>query len=139
MNELFYGIISGLIVLILVELFRSFVLPFLKGKQNHVPDIAGSWIGFDINGDGKEIECSSLHINQIGTKITAKAVRNDRTFFYKGYLSSGQIILNFEQIEGNGYIIGTMVLHLAGNLNSLTGKSTFFNHDEGRVITVDKI
>jgi hypothetical protein len=53
-----------------------------------------------------------------------------RRFEYEGRWSSEQLFLFFEEDRGRGFIVGTLVLHLSGNLDTLQGRSTYHNKKE---------
>jgi hypothetical protein len=62
-----------------------------------------------------------------------------RTFEYEGRFTAGQLVLFFEDKQGRGYIVGTVVLHLSPDLSTLTGRSTYFAHAEGSVVSTTRI
>jgi hypothetical protein len=109
----------------------------LQGAQ--LPDLSGSWAGFSLDSASPDEHVSTMEVEQHGIFVRASIVRkvNEgvRTFDYEGRFSSGQLILFFEDKKGRGYIIGTVVLHLSPDLRSLVGRSTYFDHAEGKVVS----
>lgn len=81
---------------------------------------------------------SRLEIKQYGNRLVATVIRNgqngERRFKYEGHIVSGQVILNFEEVKGEGYNVGSMVLYLKDSLKELVGKVTYFHHDQGEVV-----
>jgi hypothetical protein len=102
-----------------------------------VPDLSGDWAGFSPDGPAPNTRNSTLCIEQRGTFIRATLIREvregTRTFDYEGRFTAGQLVLFFEDKQGRGYIVGTVVLHLSPDLRTLTGRSTYFAHAEGSV------
>lgn len=143
MTNLFIGVIGSIIAWILIELFSKLIIPYFQGLFNETPNIAGRWNGIETDINGNEIHKSRLEVKQIGTRITAQVYRSsnngERVFDYKGLFLSGQVVLNFVEPKGRGRNIGAMVLHLSGDLNNLIGKSTYYHHDIGNVISDDKL
>jgi len=104
-----------------------------------LPDLSGKWAGFFPEGPNPNQQNSELSIEQRGSFVRATIVRKaragDRIFEYEGRFTSGQLVLFFEDMKGRGYIVGTVVLHLSPDLRSLTGKSTYFHHAHGTVVS----
>ena len=110
-----------------------------RGSATPQPDISGIWYGYALDGPNPDKVNSELQIELYGAFVRASIKRNVkdgyRTFRYEGVLTSGQIVLFFEDEKGPGFVVGTMVLHLAGDLKSLVGRSTFYDHARGMVIS----
>ena len=138
-------IITGIIASIFFELLRVFGLPIFQGRRYNVPDIAGNWRGYDIKQDGTKTESMLLEIKQLGTKIKAIIRRKaptdseTRVFKYEGTFISGQVLLKWKEIKGEGYNMGALVLKLSGNLKELKGKTTYFHHDKGEIVSSDRV
>lgn len=105
-----------------------------------IPNIKGSWAGFDPEGPCPSLQLSTLEIEQHGNFIRATIVRNateggTRNFEYEGRFTAGQLVLFYEDSRGRGYVVGTMVLHLSADLRTLRGRTTYHSHDENRVVS----
>ncbi len=113
------------------------------GAAVELPDVSGSWSGYSPDAPDPNAQISTLHIKQKGSFIRARVerqVRNGlRHFEYEGRFTSGQLILFFEEPRGRGFIVGTMVLYLSGDLRKLTGKATFYHHTKGQVVANDRV
>ncbi|MEO0545412.1 MAG: hypothetical protein AAF035_00550 [Pseudomonadota bacterium] len=140
LHDLIIGISGGLIVIIIERAFSLFILPIYQKKVQNLPNFDNTkWLGYSDDERFKDKSQSTLHIRQVGNRISATAVRQvkagERTFKYKGRMYGGQIILEFFDEEGPGLIVGTMVLHVGSDLKTLRGASTYFHHDKGRVVS----
>jgi hypothetical protein len=107
------------------------------------PDLSGTWTGYSFQEDRPTEPNSRMEIAQRGAFVRAVIYRDTkdggrRVFEYEGRLTSGQLVLFFEDKFGRGYIVGTMVLHLAGNLRSMTGLSTYYHHTQREVISTKR-
>ena len=102
-----------------------------------LPNLSGKWAGYSPESPTPTKQLSTLEIEQHGTFIRATVQREvsggTRSFEYEGRFTSGQLVLFFEDREGRGYIVGTVVLHLSPDLQSLVGRSTYFDHSENIV------
>ena len=148
MNNWLIGIASSLtasvIAVFAAFILRTSIIPRLRGIFLKTPDIEGSWEGYEPDSDWPDEKVSSLQIKQKGTKISASIVRrgksgNERHFKYDGFITSGQLVLNFEEPDGAGYIVGAMVLVLSSNRQKLTGRTTYFHHDRNEVVSFSKL
>jgi hypothetical protein len=145
--EIFTDWLNGIAVAVLTAvtlfIYQNYLHPLLLGIIQSAPNLRGTWLGYDLDKDGKEIRTSMMEIKQIGTKIYASVNRQsdkgDRTFKYKGTVSSGQVVLIWKESKSHGYNMGTMTLLLSGDLKSLKGKTTYNHHDLGKIISQDKI
>jgi hypothetical protein len=124
---------------------RTRMLKFTSDElqpSNGLPDLSGEWNGYSPDCPTPDISNSTLTIEQRGSFIRATVVRQvrdgQRTFDYEGRYTSGQLVLFFEDKMGRGYIVGTVVLHLSPDLQSLTGLATYFAHAEGIVISTSR-
>lgn len=104
------------------------------------PALDGQWAGFDPEGPDPNQQLSTLSIEQHGVFVRAVVSRKSstggmRTFEYEGKFTSGQLVLFYEDTSGRGYIVGTVVLHLSADLKTLRGRTTYFSHDESRVVS----
>ena len=110
-----------------------------RGSATPQPDISGIWYGYALDGPNPDKVNSQLDIELYGAFVRATIKRNVkdgyRTFTYEGVVTSGQIVLFFEDQKGPGFIVGAMVLHLAGDLKSLVGRSTFYDHAKAMVVS----
>jgi len=110
-----------------------------RGSATPQPDISGIWFGYAPDGPNPDKVNSQLDIELYGAFVRATIKRNvkdgHRTFTYEGVVTSGQIVLFFEDQKGRGFIVGAMVLHLAGDLKSLVGRSTYYDHAKATVVS----
>jgi hypothetical protein len=108
-----------------------------------IPAIAGRWLGYSPDGPEPTQTTSTMFVEQHGAFIRAtidREVRDGRRKFeYEGRLSSGQLVLFFEDVRGRGYIIGTLVLYLAGDLRSMVGRSTYYHHTKKTVVSTQRV
>jgi hypothetical protein len=103
------------------------------------PDLSGTWAGYSLDGPNPSQQNSTMEVVQRGSFVRA-TVRRDvqdgqRTFEYEGRFVAGQLVLFYEDQQARGYVVGTMVLHLAGNLRRLSGRSTYYHHTEKQVVS----
>ena len=47
-------------------------------------------------------------------------------------------VLFFEDKQGRGYIVGTVVLYLSGDLRTLVGRSTYYDHTKKQVVSTSR-
>jgi hypothetical protein len=112
-------------------------------ENSSLPNISGTWDGYSPSDSGLGEKTSTLKIEQkTGSLIRAFVERRTpagtRRFDYEGRFSAGQLVLFFEDIAGRGFIIGSMVLHLSSDLQTLTGKITYYHHDHHQVLATDR-
>jgi len=143
-KELTTEILVAILIAVSIFIFNKFLRPFTLGVLQRTPDVTGAWTGFDINEHGQEQQLSRMEIRQLGTNITATIIRQtanggERIFKYHGTISSGQVLLIWKEEIGNGYNMGTLTLLLSGNLQQLKGKTTFNHHDEGKIISQERV
>lgn len=108
-----------------------------------VPNLQGSvWEGYSPKHPESGIT-SRLEISQSGNMIRANIQRRvsdgEREFLYEGKIIGGDILLTWEEIDGAGYIVGAMVLHLVHDLKRLEGRSTYYSHKHGEVISSKRL
>ena len=142
-EQLGIGVLGGLILLLITSSFANWIIPTVKGRIQKVPKLNNSnWEGYYPKID-KNNPSSRLEIRQAGTNIkatiTRKVKNGERKFKYAGKISGGQLVLTWEEPDGAGYIIGAMVLNLSQYLRALQGKSTYFSHKYGKVVSTDRI
>lgn len=108
-----------------------------------VPDLSGEWAGYSPDGPAPDTRNSTLSIEQRGSFVRATVIREvregTRAFEYEGRFTAGQLVLFFEDKQGRGYIVGTVVLHLSPDLRTLSGRSTYFAHAEGSVTSSTRV
>lgn len=108
-----------------------------------LPDISGEWAGYSPDGPTPSVQNSTLEIEQHGSFVRATVIRKvkdgARIFEYEGKFTAGQLVLFFEDKQGRGYIVGTVVLHLSPDLRVLAGRSTYFAHAHGSVTTTNRL
>jgi len=108
-------------------------------RSANLPDLSGTWAGYSPEGPNPSERNSTLQIEQHGSFVHAtierKADGGLRIFKYEGRFTSGQLVLFFEEEKGRGFIVGTVVLYLSGNLRTLVGRSTYYDHTLKEVIS----
>jgi hypothetical protein len=117
---------------------RARMLKLSAGAErgSGLPNLSGTWAGYSPEGSRPTEQLSTMTLEQYGSLVRATVVRTaKRVFEYEGRLTSGQLVLFFEDPKGRGYIVGTMVLHLGSDLQTLVGRSTYFDHAEGIVVS----
>ncbi|MGV6804084.1 MAG: hypothetical protein ACWA49_07750 [Ruegeria sp.] len=139
-KEWVVAIFGGLAVLSVQKGFSDFIIPIYKGKVEKLPNFNKTeWRGYPDNNELDGEPTSTLTIRQRGNKINAKIVRDAgkgiRNFHYSGKMYGNQIVLEFFDEQGPGYIVGTMVLHIGSDLRTLRGASTFVHQDKSRVVS----
>lgn len=139
MNEFVIGVLSGLFTGFIIWITQEFLYPQLVGFANKVPKISGTWVLYDSsNKDAKKL--SRITIQQFGTRIraTSERINSGRKFKYKGTFDSGILTLVFEEVGGEGYIVGTTVVKLSSNRQILEGQSTYYKHDTGTIVNIPR-
>ena len=139
-----YGVIAAAIYAVLRFTLVEHVAPRFRGWRRSVPNLNGTkWLGFSPESIQPDEPNSRLILEQVGDRVKASVERDvltgKRNFRYAGAIASGQIVLSWEEPEGAGYIVGAMVLKLSGNLRELRGRTTFYHHDKGKVISEEKL
>lgn len=111
--------------------------------NSSLPNISGIWDGFTLTDSHSHEKTSTLEIEQRGSFVRAVVERRVpggvRRFDYEGRFSAGQLVLFFEDTAGRGFIIGSLVLHLSSDVQTLIGKSTFYHHDNNQVVAADRL
>lgn len=107
-----------------------------------VPDVSGLWAGYSPDGPNPSQQNSTLEIEQFGSFIRATITRDVRdgmrVFEYEGRITAGQLVLVWEEQKGRGFIVGTMVLHILGDLRTMVGNSTYYHHTHNRVVSTPR-
>ena len=138
------GLLSSLgatfLVIVGQWLLRDRLIPLWRARVLKAPNIDQTrWHGFSPDGPEPEKPNSVLSIKQTGTRIRATADRTvkegKRTFSYEGWMYSGQLVLTWEEPEGAGFIVGSMVLVLSSDLQELEGNSTYYHHRRKKVVS----
>jgi hypothetical protein len=111
-------------------------------SSSTAPNLSGAWAGFFPDGDRPDQQNSTLEIEQHGSFVRATITREvregTRVFDYEGRFTSGQLVLFFEDKQGRGYIVGTVVLYLSGDLRTLVGRSTYYDHTKKQVVSTSR-
>lgn len=119
------------------------ILPTDTQPSASVPDVSGQWHGYTPGRPNPEISNAVMDVEQYGTFIRATIERTGkigtRIFEYEGRLTSGQLVLFFEDVRGRGFIVGTVILYVSGNLQTLTGRNTYYHHTQKKVISTERI
>ncbi|MBC7873991.1 MAG: hypothetical protein H7Y01_08345 [Ferruginibacter sp.] len=142
-KEWLNGIIIAAVTALAIFIFKNYLHPFILGILQRTPNLSGVWDSFDIE-NGEEIPKGRMEIRQIGNLVYATVHRKkhgggERVFKYRGTISSGQVVFIWKEIKSNGYNMGTMALVLSGDLLKLKGMTTFHHHDQGKIISQEKI
>jgi len=124
-------IVSAVLAVVAAEMTRIYLAPLLRAwwpmRRASVHRLNGTWT----------YDQGTLEISQYGTTIKAKATRTEensvRHFVYEGKLMGGQLVLTWKQSGGEGHIVGTMVLRITGDGNTLEGMTTYLQHDKAKV------
>jgi hypothetical protein len=138
--DLAIGVLAGVVTAFLLWVSNEFLYPYVAGMLADTPDLNKTkWGGRDKYDDPSNPATSTMEINQLGTRISAVIRRKtkegkERVFNYRGKIRSGQIVLTWEELEGEGYNVGAMILHLSGKLNKLEGVSTYLKHDTSELV-----
>jgi len=107
------------------------------------PDLSGEWLGFAPDGPTPDVPDSSLYIEQHGSFIRANVVRRagdeQRFFDYEGRFTAGQLVLFFEEKQGRGFLVGSVVMRLLSDLRTLSGRVTYFSHTQTAVVSPARI
>lgn len=100
-----------------------------------VPDLRGIWRISRASGDGSLIDEGPVEIEQNGNEVIGKHMDSvsGRVFKYSGIISSGQVVLTFEEQGGEGYIIGTMIFKVDSQRKKMSGRSLYWRHDDNRM------
>lgn len=119
------------------------VLPSETEPSAAVPDVSGRWLGYTPSDPNPGEANAVMEVEQHGSFIRATIERTGksgtRVFEYEGRIASGQLVLFFEDVRGRGFIIGTVILYLSGNLQSLVGRNTYYHHTKKEVVTTERI
>ena len=132
MCSLLIGIVSSIIGGGVLKAYQLWFLPKITQCLHSVPRL---------NGTRWKYCGGLLEIYQWGNRISAKATRPNsaRIFQYQGKITSGQLILTWEEPDGAGYIVGAMVLKLSQDQKTLKGKTVYLNQNKGAVVSHDRL
>ncbi len=145
MDTFLIGVASSIVAGFIIYMLRNWIVPLFNNKLRIADDISGDWVGYILNEDGSKEEKPRLrfHINQFGTKVSAKgemeAKIGVRTFKYHGKFISGQVLFDWDEKKAQNSNIGSLVLRVSGDMHQLKGKSTYFHKDKNEVISEDVI
>ena len=139
MSDLIIGIVAGLLTGFIAWIVKEFLFPKFIGFANKVPNISGAWTLYD-SAKNLDQPLSKLTIRQFGIRIhaTSERIRSGRRFRFKGTFDSGILTLVFEEVGGEGYIVGATVLKLSSTRQVLEGQSTYYQHDSGKIINIPR-
>lgn len=141
MENLVVGTAGSVLGALIISIWHFSVAPRIRSSRYRVPNIDGTvWDGYD--SEDSIQPNSSLRISQRGDRIDAVVERRTtsrtRTFKYHGFLRGGQLVMTWEEPEGEGLICGAIVLKISGSLNTLIGKSVFEKLDCASVETENR-
>lgn len=116
----------------------QWILPLIRGWGRQLPRLNNTTWTSTTDAEGVT---SRLTIWQSGTRITAKIEhmgrRQGRTFEYEGHISGHQIVLTWHDADSPEQLIGAYVMMLSQDRQSLTGKTVYYRHSEGKVVAID--
>lgn len=129
----------------IIGYYWKFIKPIIINIFQRVPKISGKWLAYD--DESKNEQSGSCIIGQWGNqiKITMTLTKSrkgkpiNREFILKGTLISNHLIMKFEEDAGRGFINGAAVFKLDGNLKTLSGLVTFYEPDQGKVVSLTRI
>jgi hypothetical protein len=145
-SDLILGIIAGIIatsITVAVSyFFKTIVIPFLKAALFDIPDISGKWQTYDAE-DQEPVGTATIkqHSRQVEIQVirhlNRKGQKTEKNFCYKGKFASGTLVASYEDIDMQGYIMGSVVMHLMPDNKTLFGKTVYFDHNQGEVVAHD--
>lgn len=129
----------------LIGYYWKFVKLAITNIFQKAPNIAGNWIVYD--NESKNNQAGNCIIKQRGSylKFTIHLIKSrkgnpiNRTFNFKGILMSNQLIMSYEEEEGKGFINGSAVFHLKGNLRTISGLVVFFDPEKHKVVALTRV
>ena len=145
-SDLIIGIASGVIatflVMLMSQLFKTVVIPFIKSILFDIPNIAGQWQSYDAEaGDPVGKVVIKQRNRQVYLQVTRTTDRQGQTthkiFTCTGKFSSGTLVGHFEDVDMKGYIIGAVVMRLLPDNKTLKGQTLYFDYHQGKVVTHD--
>ncbi len=97
-----------------------------------VPDLRGTWALCNVNEDGELAQLGPIQVTQTGKDVVGRHshLESGKFFRYSGFISSGQVLLTFEEEGGEGYIIGSMVFRVDSLRKRMQGRSVYWRHDD---------
>lgn len=145
-SDLILGVLSGILATIIVVsisyLFKTLILPYVKSVLFDIPNISGKWHSYD--GENKEsvgVATIKQHSRQVEIQVIRHIDRDgnktEKTFIYAGKFASGTLTALYEDIDMKGYIMGAIVMRLLPDNKTLSGKTVYFDHNQGQVVTYD--
>ncbi|HYX72073.1 MAG TPA: hypothetical protein VE732_04825, partial [Nitrososphaera sp.] len=142
MRDFIINIIAGVALSVATWLLFKIIAPRYRAWLYKSPDLSGTWSTFDSATDEARA-VGNATFEQAGEIIKATVIRNvsrkgspvTRTFVYTGKVRSGQLTLSFEEPVSGGFIAGTLVLKVAGNLKLLSGYTVYLDRDKNEVVT----
>lgn len=142
MRDFVINIAAGVALSVFTWLLFQIIAPRYRAWLHKAPNLSGIWTSYDsLSDDARAV--GNATIEQTGEIIKATVVRNisrkgtpvGRTFVYTGKVRSGQLMLSFEEPVSGGYIAGTIVLKVSGNLKMLSGYTVYLDRDKNEVVT----
>ena len=141
--DLLIGIGSSAIFAALVWIYSSQLRPRIEGALQKVPHISGRWDIIATNENRDNL--GHIEVNQRGSRIKAKMYRRRKTddtvreFESAGNISSGQLVLTFEEKAFKGHNFGSTVLKLSSDGRQFQGMNVYLHHDSGEIRAVPTI
>jgi hypothetical protein len=146
LQNLFVGIASSSAVAVFGAFlgwsYQNLLVPLWRAYGQKTPAISGTWHILATDEPQKGRQVGHVHIDQYGTRIKAtynRRKRSDgtvRTFQCEGQFTSGQLVLTSEEVDREGYNVGSIVLKLSSDGQMLKGLNVYLSHDTGEVISV---
>lgn len=144
MEEIFFGVFSGVVTALLILLakafFQTYITPYYRSIRYSGVDVSGGWLGENVDDDRKTTVKVRLFISQNAHDLGGAMVLEYRSpekayildFLVSGYIWEGYLTLNFKPKDKRilSYAVG--FLRIAGGGEALEGYWCF------RDVTVEK-
>ena len=145
MTEIFIGIISILVFVIIQVGFKKLVLPLLRKKRYRGYNISGKW---EVYYNGLESYSAILDLDQVGKNIFGQSIvmentsrqKVDRKYTYNGSILNNSIILTFEDLGNPNLFGGAMVFYISdSDAVTMKGTTIYYKPESNEIRKVDAI
>lgn len=138
-------LVGGLFVQLIKWTWLKFWLPAIRSHIYSIPKIEGDWLSYDANPRNGAVQVGVAKVFQRGDLVTMTLERTrsrsgknvHRVFSYSGRFEAGQLTLLFADNKAKGVITGALVLKMMGDGKTFEGKTTYLDHDSGKVVSYD--
>ncbi len=141
MTDFFINIAAGIALSVTSWLLFRVATPRYFAWRYRAPTLGGQWNFFDSEAsDAKPVGIATVLqsgelLNATVTRTTSRSGRPiSRSFDYRGRVRDGQVQLNFEERQSNGFTCGSVVLKVSGDAKRLGGYTVYFDRDSGLVV-----